>query len=174
MQISILIALTFIFVEKNLWWFDPSFTGFLSIDCECEYLDSQTNLNYISDEQFINTGSISNISSSYVSGSLLKEYLTVRYFPVGTQNCYTIKSLTIGSRYLIRVTFNYGNYDNLKKVPIFDIYLGVNFWYTVNASNSPSYPEIMVNATVTSLQVCLINKDQGIPFINSLHLRKLG
>lgn len=148
-------------------------TGFLSIDCGLSgtpnYVGS-SNFTYVSDEKFIDTGNNSEISSSY-GGNYPKEYLTVRYFPSGARNCYTIRSLTRGSNYLIRATFFYANYDNLNKPPIFDIYLGINFWNTVNASLF-SFPEIIISATDDFVDVCLVNKNQGFPFISSLHLRK--
>jgi Malectin-like domain len=78
--------------------------------------------------------------------------------------------LTVGLNYLIRATFYYANYDSLNKPPIFDIYLGVNFWDTV--ATSESYPEIIFTATADFVHVCLLNKDQGIPFISSIHLRQ--
>jgi Malectin-like domain len=150
----------------------------LSINCglpaNTTYVETN-DLTYVSDDQFVKTGVISNISSSLISqygDQIFKEYLTVRYFPTGVRNCYTIRSLTPGFKYLIRANFFYGNYDNLYKFPIFDIYLGANFWNTVNTS-SAIFPEIIITATADYLHVCLINKGQGIPFISSLHLRKL-
>ncbi|KAJ1688237.1 hypothetical protein LUZ63_019627 [Rhynchospora breviuscula] len=159
-----------------------SIEGFLSIDCGLPanslFVDSDTGLTYVSDEIFVDTGIISNISSSYVSNSLFKEFLTVRYFPAGTRNCYTLRSLTVGSKYLIRATFYYGNYDNANNLPTFDIYLGINFWYTVNTS-SPSYPEIIVMAAADYLEVCFTNYNVSMvatssstlpPLLNAIEL----
>ncbi|XP_078149478.1 putative LRR receptor-like serine/threonine-protein kinase At1g05700 [Carex rostrata] len=148
--------------------------GFLSIDCgippNFSYIDTLSNLSYVSDEQFIDTGVNIQIPPS---NGLPRAFETVRSFPTGIRNCYTLRSLTVGSKYLIRATFNYANYDKLNKPPIFDIYLGVNFWDTVNSS-SPFYPEIIVNTTADYLHVCLVNKNLGNPFICSLHLRQLN
>jgi Malectin-like domain len=156
------------------------FTGFLSIDCglsgASSYNDSSNGLTYVSDENLIDTGVSSNISSSIMTqygDTYFREYLTVRYFPSGTRNCYTIRSLTVGLNYLMRATFLYGNYDGKDKPPIFDIYLGVNFWHTVNAT-SESYPEIIFTAPADFVQVCLLNTSRGIPFISSLHLRQFN
>jgi Malectin-like domain len=104
------------------------------------------------------------------------EYLTLRYFPhdkFGARNCYTIRSLTTGMKYLIRATFNYGNYDKFNKPPIFDIYLGVNFWHTVNTTTF-SYAEIITFSNTDNLQVCLGYNYSGDPFISSIHVRKLN
>lgn len=71
----------------------------------------------------------------------------------------------------------YGNYDKLNKPPIFDVHLGVNYWDTVNITTMDDASLAEIIATVTSddyLQICLINKDHGTPFISALDLRPLG
>jgi len=154
----------------------------LSIDCglsgASSYSDSSNGLTYVSDEKFIDTGVNSNISSSIIAqygDTYLREYLTVRYFPSGTRNCYTLRPLTKGLNYLLRATFYYANYDGLNTHPTFDVYLGVNFWHTVNATSElESFPEIVFTAPADFVQVCLLNKKQGIPFISSLHLRQFN
>ncbi|KAF3325232.1 protein kinase [Carex littledalei] len=155
--------------------------GFLNIDCglpvNYKYTDPETNLSYVSDETFLDTGFKSETYSINILGNWfkgLKEFETVRSFPNGTRNCYSLTSLTPGSKYLIRATFYYGNYDKLNIQPVFDIYLGVNFWDTVIASSSLIYREIIVNSTADNLQVCLVNKNLGNPFISSLHLSLLN
>jgi Malectin-like domain len=146
----------------------------VSIDCglsgTSSYVDDSNNLAYYSDDKYTDTG-INYENPSLYETSYRREYHTVRAFPNGTRNCYTIRSLTTGSNYLIRALFYYANYDNKNNPPTFDIYLGVDFWTTVNA-DSFSYPEIIVSATSDYLDVCLVNTNQGVPFITSLHLRK--
>jgi Malectin-like domain len=146
----------------------------VSIDCGLSgtpsYVDSSVNLTYVSDEQFIDTGINSQISSSY-GDNYPREYLTLRSFPSGIRNCYTIKSLIKGSSYLVRTIFFYANYDNLNKAPKFDVYLGASLWTTVNA-DSISFPEIIFSATADYLDVCLVNTNHGVPFITSIHLRQ--
>uniref|UniRef100_A0A452ZLM8 Malectin-like domain-containing protein n=1 Tax=Aegilops tauschii subsp. strangulata TaxID=200361 RepID=A0A452ZLM8_AEGTS len=56
--------------------------------------------------------------------------------PRHARGCYTLPSLVPGSKYLLRALFMYSNYDGLAKLPIFDLYLGVNFWRTVNISRA--------------------------------------
>ncbi|KAF3329892.1 LRR receptor-like serine/threonine-protein kinase MEE39 [Carex littledalei] len=91
--------------------------------------------------------------------------MTLRSFPSGIRNCYTLRSLTIGSKYFVRAAFMYGNYDNLNKLPIFDIHLGPN-WDTVRTSTYEIYlTEIIVMTTSDYLQ--------GTPFISALELRPL-
>lgn len=69
----------------------------------------------------------------------------------------------------------YGNYDGLNKLPIFDLYLGVNFWKTVNISDpgSGTLIEVITVAPDEFMQVCLVNTGGGIPFISVLDLRPL-
>lgn len=69
----------------------------------------------------------------------------------------------------------YGNYDNLNKFPTFDVHLGVNYWDTIQITTEDSafFAEIIATATSDYLQVCLINKNLGTPFISALVLRSL-
>ncbi|KAF3325233.1 Cysteine-rich receptor-like protein kinase 25 [Carex littledalei] len=74
--------------------------GFLSIDCgtppNFTYVDTLTNLSYVSDEQFIDTGVNIQIPPS---NGLPRAFETVRSFPTGIRNCYTLRSLTAGLKY---------------------------------------------------------------------------
>jgi Malectin-like domain len=69
----------------------------------------------------------------------------------------------------------YGNYDNKNKPPVFDIYLGANYWGTFKETTTDDLYliEIITMANDDFLQVCLINKNQGAPFISWLDLRPL-
>jgi Malectin-like domain len=80
--------------------------------------------------------------------------------------------LTKGLNYLLRATFYYANYDGLNTHPTFDVYLGVNFWQTVDIEISEFFPEIIFIAPVDSVRVCL-DKTQGVPFISSLHFEAI-
>lgn len=153
--------------------------GFISIDCglppNSTYIDKITGLTYVSDAQYIDTGTNHNVSGVYITSAVSKHYYDVRSFPTGPRNCYTLRSLTSGSKYLIRATFMYGDYDGLSKPPIFDLYIGVNFWRRMNISDA-SFAYIAEEITVVTnnyVQVCLLDKGQGTPFISSLDLRPL-
>ncbi|KAJ3670935.1 hypothetical protein LUZ60_008361 [Juncus effusus] len=154
-------------------------TGFISIDCgispNSSYTDAGTKLLYTSDSQFIDTGSNHNISAEYISPTLLTQYQNLRSFPTGTRNCYTLKSLEVGLKYLVRATFMYGNYDGLNKIPFFDLHIGVNFWKTLNLTDAEktTIAEVMIVTPVDYIQVCLVNTGSGTPFISSLDLRPL-
>jgi hypothetical protein len=71
----------------------------------------------------------------------------------------------------------YGNYDGLNMIPAFDLYLGVNFWETVNISagqiDRAYFYEIVAVLLEESVQVCLVDIGLGTPFISSLELRPL-
>lgn len=150
----------------------------MNIDCgltDPSYSDGFTKLTYVSDDQFIDMGVNNKIASKYAVKDLISQLLTVRSFSNGTRNCYTLKSLTAGSKYLVRAMFMYGDYDGLNELPTFDIQLGVNHWDTFKATSVDEIfiSEIITTASSNYLQVCLINKDQGTPFISGLELRPL-
>jgi hypothetical protein len=86
-----------------------------------------------------------------------------------------LRSLKPGGKYLVRATFGYGNYDTLNKLPACDLYLGVNYWTTVNITNaSVAYVfDIITLATANYMQVCLVNIGSGTPFISEIDLRSL-
>lgn len=67
----------------------------------------------------------------------------------------------------------YGNYDSKNTVPRFDLYLGVNYWETIDfddASTTVS-KELMHVPTSTTVYICLVNLGLGTPFISALELR---
>jgi Malectin-like domain len=151
----------------------------VSIDCglpgNSSYKDASSSLTYSSDAQYINTGTNYNISVEYITPTLSPHYLNVRSFDTGTRNCYTIKSLVVGLKYLVRATFMYGNYDGLKKGVIFDLHIGINYWKTLNISNpdKTTIAEVLFVPSVDHIQVCLMNTGGGTPFISSLDLRPM-
>lgn len=96
------------------------------------------------------------------------------------RNCYTLRSLESGLKYLFRANFVYGNYDGLNRRPTsFDLYIGVNLWTVVNMSRWGS--DLGDTATVEAIvvvphnlvQVCLVNTGGGTPFISGLDVRAL-
>ncbi|KAG6526596.1 hypothetical protein ZIOFF_016588 [Zingiber officinale] len=131
--------------------------GFLSIDCGLEpgssYVDPLTNISYVSDASFIDTGVNRNTSIPYVGHVPTPVLDTLRAFPNGTRNCYTIRSPAVarGSKYLLRAWFFYGNYDGRRigQQLSFDLHLGVNYWAGVSviSMESPIWMEIITAAT---------------------------
>ncbi|KAM2419966.1 hypothetical protein EV1_026201 [Malus domestica] len=156
---------------------------FISIDCGSPsklYEDTDTNITYSPDGDYIDTGINQNISSefSYPKNPNLPLPLSdLRSFPQGNKNCYVLKpEAGNGSLNLIRATFLYGNYDGENKLPEFDLYLGVNFWSTVRFENASDIvtKEILGFAESNTVDICLINKGLGTPFISALEFRPLN
>ncbi|OEL13014.1 Receptor-like protein kinase [Dichanthelium oligosanthes] len=158
----------------------PDSIGFISIDCglpgTAGYVDDATKLSYVPDAAFVtDAGCNRNISAEYITPTLSRRYLNVRSFPDGVRSCYALRSLVAGLKYIVRAAFLYGNYDGLRRSPVFDLYIGVNFWGTMNVS-SPNVAvtlEAIVVVPGDVVQICLLNTGSGTPFISSLDLRPL-
>ena len=141
-------------------------------------MDNGTGIYYKSDWGFIDTGTNSNVSpeNQYSDHDYGRQIINLRSFPQGKKNCYTLKpDQGKSSNYLIRAFFYYGNYDNMNKIPKFDVYVGVNYWTTVEPSavDTPSFPDMIYVPTSDIIYVCLMNTGSGIPFISALELRPL-
>uniref|UniRef100_M8B3S2 Malectin-like domain-containing protein n=1 Tax=Aegilops tauschii TaxID=37682 RepID=M8B3S2_AEGTA len=176
----------------------PDTTGFISIDCglseQSSYVDDLTKLLLSSDAGFTDAGTNYDVSarsdagftdagtnydvSARYTNLLYRRFLTVRSFPssVDGRSCYTLPSAVPGtSKYMVRAAFKYGDYDGLNKLPIFDLYLGVNLWRTVNITDAGlvQIAEAIVVIPEDRVQVCMVNIGSGTPFISTLDLRPL-
>ncbi|CAA0287612.1 unnamed protein product [Arabidopsis thaliana] len=78
----------------------------------------------------------------------------------------------LGTKYLIKPSFVYGNYDGRNVIPEFDLYIGPNMWITVKTDDT--IKEILHVSKSNSLQVCLVKTGTSIPYINTLELRPLA
>ncbi|URE17717.1 receptor-like serine threonine-protein kinase [Musa troglodytarum] len=78
--------------------------GYVSIDCgissNTNYTDETTNIPYVSDDGFIDTGADHTIASNYADSSLEKQLQTLRSFPNGSRNCYAL-TVTSKQKYLV-------------------------------------------------------------------------
>ncbi|KAK3140031.1 hypothetical protein QOZ80_5AG0394430 [Eleusine coracana subsp. coracana] len=157
-------------------------SGFISLDCgiaaDRSYSDPSTSgLRYVSDAGFSDAGAGLNASVAppYDNPGMADRYSTVRYFPDGNRSCYTLRPVTPGGKYLVRVSFYYGDYDGNNRPPVFDLHLGVNRWATVNvtAADERYILEAVVVSPADFFQVCLVNTGLGTPFISGLDLRPL-
>ncbi|MQM14805.1 hypothetical protein Taro_047740, partial [Colocasia esculenta] len=151
--------------------------GFISIDCGIPegktHVDPATGIVYSSDEGYVGTGENGIVSSGFSNAA---PYGDLRSFPHGARNCYALQPVRPGKKYLVRAGFLYGNYDRLDRPPVFDLYLGVNQWASVNTSfptYSPLLLEIIAVATAGSIEVCLVNTRSGTPFMSLLELRPI-
>ncbi|GKV27240.1 hypothetical protein SLEP1_g36433 [Rubroshorea leprosula] len=155
--------------------------GSISIDCGVseDYPDEQSGIHYKSDSNFVTAGENKQVLPRYIPThpQLGKMLNTLRSFPNGKKNCYNLKpEMGKGYNYMIRGFFFYGNYDGQNKPPAFDVYLGVNYWLTVNFSDDTTfyYNEIIQFLWTDTINVCLLNTDFGIPIISGLELRFLN
>jgi len=152
--------------------------GFISIDCGAEagvkYTEQNLAIDYVSDADFINTGVIGIIASEELNRYDQRQLWRLRSFPEGKRNCYKI-SVTRGSKYLIRTIFVYGNYDGRNMAPKFDLLLGPNHWDTITTLNASNlvFMEIIHVPSLDYVQICLVNTDNGTPFITAIELRTL-
>ncbi|KAL1212392.1 putative LRR receptor-like serine/threonine-protein kinase [Cardamine amara subsp. amara] len=155
-------------------------SGFISLACglvpkDTTYTEKTTNITYKSDANYIDSGLVGRINDQY-KAQLQQQTWTLRSFPEGERNCYNF-NLTAKSKYLIRGTFIYGNYDSMNQLPIFDLHIGPNKWTSVKldgVANGTMVREIIHVLTQDRLQVCLVKTGKTIPFISSLELRPLN
>ncbi|XP_038898671.1 LRR receptor-like serine/threonine-protein kinase IOS1, partial [Benincasa hispida] len=152
--------------------------GFISLDCglptNTSYIESTTTLRFTSDIPYINSGVSKSLSSNYQI-LFQQQYHHVRSFPQGRRNCYTI-GIKKDTKYLMRASFLYGNYDGLSKLPTFDLYFGDSLWTTVKfIDESIDITTDIIHVTSNNqVQICLVNTDNGTPFISSLEFRPLS
>ncbi|XP_050285789.1 LRR receptor-like serine/threonine-protein kinase IOS1 [Quercus robur] len=154
-------------------------SGFISIDCglaeNSSYSEPTTGIKYISDAIYINTGVSKSIPLEFKDG-LQQQAWTLRSFPQGIRNCYSINNITQGAKYIIRANFYYMNYDGQGKLPEFDLHLGPNLWDTIKIENSSLgvIKELIHVPSLNHIQVCLVNTGLGTPFISALELRPIN
>lgn len=151
-------------------------SDFISIDCgsDASYVDTTTGITYVPDSGYIDGGVSEVIATQYKTNGLEKHFQNVRSFPDGDRNCYTLKPNQFAdTKYLIRARFMYGNYDSLGQLPEFDLHIGANYWTTVSFSkiNDIVSAEIIHYSPSAIVNLCLVNKDKGTPFISVLELR---
>ena len=143
-------------------------------------MDDVSGIFYKSDTGFIDTGTNSNISPEnyYPNPDFGQLSRNLRSFPQGKKNCYTLKpERGKNSNYLINFIFYYGNYDKKNKIPKFDVYVGVNYMFTLDLDQDEVYTLRLFDAihvpTSDIIYVCFINTGSGTPFISALELRPL-
>ncbi|KAI7727678.1 hypothetical protein M8C21_031631, partial [Ambrosia artemisiifolia] len=153
-------------------------SGFISIDCGIpegsKYTDKKTGINYVSDAGFIEDGVSGEILPKYNFATLDLPLTTLRSFPQNTRNCYTLRPKQgKNNTYLIRTRFFYGNYDSTGQLPQFDLYLGADLWRTVYITDpsEENFYEIIHLAASDYIHICLVNTDNGNPFISAIELR---
>ncbi|KAK1578548.1 hypothetical protein Q3G72_031130 [Acer saccharum] len=159
---------------ENLKLLIFSFLGILALTV-LVHAKTQSGKNYTSDLTFTESGVSYNISSDYNRDTLEQSFLTVRRFPEGMKNCYTLKPALGDGMFLIRASFMYGNYDGQNKITSFDLLLGADVWDSVELADASTIlsKEIIHVPPTNYIDVCLVNNGSGTPFISSLELRPL-
>ncbi|KAK4583398.1 hypothetical protein RGQ29_026228 [Quercus rubra] len=147
--------------------------GFVSFDCGGkENFTDEIGLEWTPDIKLI-YGETAGIS---VTNETRKQYQTLRHFPADSRKyCYTLNVIS-RSRYLLRATFLYGNFDNNNVYPKFDISLGATYWSTIVISDASTIEvrELIFLALSPTISVCLSNATTGQPFISTLELRQFN
>ncbi|KAK4784449.1 hypothetical protein SAY86_018817 [Trapa natans] len=154
---------------------DQNPAGFVNIDCGApnNYYDNSLGLYYYTDAGFIDSGESRQISTVFINENIMQQAKNLRVFYNGTRNCYTIRpDKGKGNKYVIRASFYYGNHDGTNQGPTFDLYIGTDYWDTMDWSRFVYYEIIHVPST-DDIQVCLVNTGKGYPFISTLELRSL-
>ncbi|XP_027350646.1 probable LRR receptor-like serine/threonine-protein kinase At1g67720 isoform X2 [Abrus precatorius] len=147
--------------------------GFVSLDCGgTENFTDEIGLRWTPDDKL----TYGEVSTILVANETRKQYTTLRHFPADSRKyCYTLDVVS-RTRYLLRATFLYGNFDNNNVYPKFDISVGATHWSTIVISdaNSIEMRELIFLASSPTLTVCLSNATTGQPFISTLELRQFN
>ncbi|XP_028756242.1 probable LRR receptor-like serine/threonine-protein kinase At1g05700 [Neltuma alba] len=127
------------------------------------------------DGNVVDSGQIYKLSSEYALDSndeqVWQQLNTVRSFPEGKRNCYTLKPKQgKNNNFLVRVYYKYGNYDYNNSAPVFQFHLGVNFWTRSGNNSDLRRMEAIRVSRTNKVDVCRINIGRGIPFISLLQL----
>ncbi|XP_028756241.1 probable LRR receptor-like serine/threonine-protein kinase At1g05700 [Neltuma alba] len=151
----------------------------ISIDCGVTHASCDENgFCYEADDgNVVESGQIYNVSSQDTLTSkyeqVWQQINTLRSFPEGKRNCYTIEPKQGRNNYLVRAYFLYGNYDNKSFVPRFELHLGVNFWRKLGEDmdiDTILRSEVIHVSPTDNINVCLINTGFGIPFLSLLEI----
>ncbi|KAH0995693.1 hypothetical protein GBA52_019557 [Prunus armeniaca] len=168
MEISLLLFSLLLLIASS----SAQMPGFVSLDCGGEgVFTDELGLEWTPDQ--LNYGETSFIS---VANDKRKQYSTLRHFPADSRKyCYTM-NVTSRTRYLLRATFLYGNFDDNNVYPKFDISLGATHWSTIVISDATTIEmrELIFLATSPTASVCLSNATTGQPFISTLELRQFN
>lgn len=146
--------------------------GFVSLDCGGEeFFTDELGLDWTPDA--LRYGEATSIE---VLNETRKQYTSLRHFPADSRKyCYTM-NVTSRTRYLLRATFLYSNFDSNNVYPKFDISVGATHWSTIVISdaNTIEMRELIFLATSPTVSVCLSNATTGQPFISTLELRQFN
>ncbi|KAK2643193.1 hypothetical protein Ddye_024956 [Dipteronia dyeriana] len=142
-----------------------------SIDCGASGSYTEGSIDWTGDEDLIQNGE----SIAVLSGiGLPRAMTTLRVFTTRKKNCYSIAAEK-GTRYLLRATFYYGNYDSKSSPPVFDLQFDGNHWITVTTSmDTAIFHEVIYDAKGDDISVCVAQIFPNMfPFISAVEVRTL-
>ncbi|KAF3778332.1 hypothetical protein EJ110_NYTH42497 [Nymphaea thermarum] len=127
---------------------------------------------WVGDYQFIGSGSTASVQFTSPDAPFLP---TVRYFPYGSVNCYTIPGVTQGNKIQVDAIFQYGNYDSLALPPSFLLQIDGNDWTRVQTSVDLIKYTLTSRAVANAVSVCLVpDSTRRIPFISAIRVLEAG
>lgn len=97
----------------------------------------------------------------------LDQLNTLRVFQKGSRNYGTLP-MPSPTRYFIRASFYYGNYDGYSEAPTFDLEFNGNKWATVETSTIQYY-KVIHTSHESNVSICLARNKQH-PFILTLEI----
>ncbi|KAG6483493.1 hypothetical protein ZIOFF_060141 [Zingiber officinale] len=131
---------------------------------------------FIPDAEFIDTGSNHELGETDITVKPTQAR-NLQNCRNGIRNCYTIKNVSQGYKYLIRASFLHGNYDKDSSHTdngslTFDLYLGVSLWKTMRIIDADQLyiAEIITFASSDSFLICLLRTGNGTQFRSALEL----
>ncbi|KAK2974058.1 hypothetical protein RJ640_015390 [Escallonia rubra] len=141
----------------------------VGIDCGSAISIPTADRLWQTDDNFVKTGTNKLVSPD--SYNTLEVLNSLRVFTQQNKNCYTVPANEM-TRYFVRASFHYGNYDLLKKAPTFDLQIDGNKWMTVVSNlSAPVYYEIIYTSKGDNISVCLARTQANqFPFISSLEV----
>lgn len=155
-------------------------SGFLSIDCGGSVgFTSAEGIVWRTDDKIKYQRSDGVAATIKNITSVPRELQTLRYFPAASsshKSCYIVPVPVTELTYLVRLGFQYGNYDGFNKPPSFSVSLNGDIWalLKLQTGDDPLYLETTTFITSPSISLCLIRlTDSEAPFVNSIELRRL-
>ncbi|KAK4850744.1 hypothetical protein QYF36_009421 [Acer negundo] len=144
-----------------------------SVDCGASGSYTEASIDWIGDKDYIQNGESIAVDTS--SNGLSRAMTTLRVFTTRKKNCYSIEAEK-WTRFLIRASFYYGNYDNKSSPPSFDLQFDGNHWITVDTSmDTVVFHEAIYVTKGDNISVCVAQTYPNMfPFVSAIEIRSLG
>ncbi|PIA55232.1 hypothetical protein AQUCO_00800157v1, partial [Aquilegia coerulea] len=143
---------------------------FVSLQCcaPSSYTDPNTQIRWISDNDFQNDGKCQVISTQEARDST---YKLARVFANGSRQkwCYNLPTVN-NQIYLVRGTFIHGSYIDITTDTFFDVTYGATTLRRINSSIDTLEVEGIFRATNDFMHFCIVRRN-GTPYISNLEMR---